>query len=422
MVTILMSFWMTWSSLALRTLVFLSGIGCLMSQSELQTQPSTITVRGVSLSVSTIVVRHSHHHQRLIGCAGFNAEDFVTGGANHLRVLLSKLKARNISAILDLHAQIGGSSKCSSYSGTQVPNGNESFWLGSPPADSTTPITACGGNGPYTSSRGNAQTYMEVGVELVNNNIVKFMNEVNANSSTSGVLVGFELINEPALGWDGMSTYVQDYVLATAKATWQAAHVTPVLNFITPNEEGMAQFVVHAQNNHSIPHVAMIDFHHYYNWAGPRDFQQLIDGVCKSTNSYGWQQYTQANLPTFIGEWALASNLNDPLMNDINNQTVKAFLKVFFANQMSLLKASPDGLIGHAYWSARMGSGWDPRPTDDHPKGHQVEGTNYKTSAKSFAYADWNLAELIRTGIAVPLTELEITGVCQCKGCQTSWP
>ena len=79
---------------------------------------------------------------------------------NHLETMLAKLKARGIRALVDVHAMPGGSSACQSYAGWQV--SAPVFWTGSPPATNATSVPACGGAGPYTTTRGAAKTWMQV--------------------------------------------------------------------------------------------------------------------------------------------------------------------------------------------------------------------------------------------------------------------
>ena len=53
-----------------------------------------------------------------------------------------------------------------------------------------------------------------------------------------------------------------------------------------------------------------------------------------------------------------------------------------------------------------MGSGWDPRPTSEHPFGHQVEGTSAWISKKLFPFKVWSLLEMAEAGVAVPLNKV----------------
>ena len=48
--------------------------------------------------------------------------------------------------------------------------------------------------------------------------------------------------------------------------------------------------------------------------------------------------------------------------------------------------------------------------------GHQLKGTAWNRSLKSFRTRNWNLGELLRVGVAKPL--LAVTGVCECDGCK----
>ena len=54
------------------------------------------------------------------------------------------------------------------------------------------------------------------------------------------------------------------------------------------------------------------------------------------------------------------------------------------------------------------------------PGGAQAPGSAWDTSLPGFGSAVWSLGELIRVGIAQPLAQLNVTGVCRCNGCSTS--
>lgn len=171
---------------------------------------------------------------------GFNHEGFVTGGLAYLEAALAKLKARGIHVLVDMHALPGGSSSCQeseaqegrscpsspfqhritcfstphylqSYSGWQV--NQPLFWTGTPPPSNATAINAaCGGAGPYYSSRGASKTWLEVGravawKDLLNNPSVRIMQvgedmiaalgawvvALQGNASLSDVVVGLEV-------------------------------------------------------------------------------------------------------------------------------------------------------------------------------------------------------------------------------------
>ncbi len=133
-----------------------------------------------------------------------------------------------------------------------------------------------------------------------------------------------------------------------------------------------------------------------------------------------WAQYTSAGLPTAIGEWSCSSNDGAAAFTDLTNQTTVAHLTTLYANQMSLFSArggTAPGAVGQFSWTARMGSGWDPRPTADAPHGAQAPGTAWNQSRAGFWPSVWSLGDLMRVGVAAPLRELRVTGVCACAGC-----
>lgn len=69
------------------------------------------------------------------------------------------------------------------------------------------------------------------------------------------------------------------------------------------------------------------------------------------------------------------------------------------------------GVVGAFYWTLRMGSGWDPRPTEQYPKGRQIEGTSAWQSLPDYPFRVWSYLEMIVEGIAIPLNST-VTGLC----------
>jgi hypothetical protein len=54
---------------------------------------------------------------------------------------------------------------------------------------------------------------------------------------------------------------------------------------------------------------------------------------------------------------------------------------------------------GAFYWSLRMGSGWDPRPTAQAPDGAQREGSSAWRSRDGYPFKVWSLLEMADAGI-----------------------
>jgi hypothetical protein len=58
---------------------------------------------------------------------------------------------------------------------------------------------------------------------------------------------------------------------------------------------------------------------------------------------------------------------------------------------------------GAFFWTLRMGSGWDPRPTKAHPHGRQVDGSSAWRSLPGYPFPVWSLLEMGVAGVATPL-------------------
>jgi hypothetical protein len=355
---------------------------------------------------------------------GFTHEGFATGGIRYLEATLAQLKARGIRALIDVHALPGGGSACQSYAGWQVPA--PLFWAGAPPASNATPLAGCGGGGPYATSRGSARSWMAVGEDAILA-LGRWVVGLEAHAALAGAVAGLEVANEPGLATGGLLPAIQQLLLDTVpplQAMFAAGGVDAnvTVNFIGPNDQGagawLAQQVRSGRFNGS---RLVVDFHQYYNWDGPLSWQQLAAKVCgTSRESAGWAQYAAAGLFTVVGEWSCSTNLGARAFTDLSDPAVVARLRTLYANQMSLFSAPAAGASGQHHWALRMGSGWDPRPAPGAPSGAQAAGTAWDRSAPGFGLAVWSLGELIRRGVATPLAELAVTGVCACKGCNAS--
>lgn len=355
---------------------------------------------------------------------GFNHEGFVTGGITYLEATLAKLKVRGIKALIDVHALPGGSSQCQSYAGWQVPY--PLFWAGTPPPSNATPISGCGGGGPYRTTRGGGKSWRQVGEDAIFA-LGRWIVGLEANASLAGTVVGLEVANEPGLQTGGLQPAIEQFLLDTVpplQATFKKAEVavTVTVNFIGPNDEGAGAWLAQQVRAGTFDGTRLaVDYHNYYNWDGPESWAQLAARICGTTRANArWAQYAQAGLITVIGEWSCSTNLGSKAFTDLADPAVVAHLATLYANQMSLFSAPAAGASGQHHWALRMGSGWDPRPTGEAPGGAQAPGTAWDRSAASFPYAVWSLGELFRVGIAKPLAELAVTGVCACNGCSTS--
>ena len=359
---------------------------------------------------------------------GFQHEGYVTGGIVHLEALLAKLKARGMRALIDAHAMPGGSSRCASYAGMQVAEPH--FWRGAV-GDAIVP---CAGAGPYTSTRAaaaatnsrGATTWMEVGVDAVHK-VAQWVVGLERNASLAGVVSGLEAVNEPGLGFSGLLPEIKAYhaaIVPAAQRVFREASVgvNVTVNFIGPNDEGIAQWLRDQIDAHVFDGRSLVvDFHNYYNWdSAVHTFDDARARVCgtASGTQADWKQYAAAQLSTLIGEWSNAIDLNSHATSDIDDPAQQREMRSLWADQVSLFESVPGGhTAGQYYWTIRQGSGWDPRPNATRA---QLVDTAWNKSLTSFGTRNWNLGELARVGVVKPIPDLAISGVCACDGCTPS--
>lgn len=67
---------------------------------------------------------------------------------------------------------------------------------------------AGGGAGPYYSSRGDSETWMEVGLRMISQ-MGSWAARCEKNASLSGTIIGLEVANEPGLGFPGIGSHIQ---------------------------------------------------------------------------------------------------------------------------------------------------------------------------------------------------------------------
>jgi hypothetical protein len=120
-----------------------------------------------------------------------------------------------------------------SYSGWQV--NQPLFWTGTPPASNSTSIdAACGGAGPYFTSRGSDKTWMQVGEDMIHS-LGAWIVGLQANASLADVVVGFEVANEPALGFGGMEGPIKQLLTDTVPGLQAAFAAAGLKTNVTVN-------------------------------------------------------------------------------------------------------------------------------------------------------------------------------------------
>ena len=120
-------------------------------------------------------------------------------------------------------------------------------------------------------------------------------------------------------------------------------------------------------------------------------------------------EYAAHGQQIIVGEWSIATNHDEP--RDLTDpETVRELTKLY-QEHLHMFNTKAPAVLGHFYWTLRMGSGWDPRPSETHPRGRQVEGTSPSRSLPGFPFRVWSLLEMASLGIATPF-DRSYEGAC----------
>ena len=227
----------------------------------------------------------------------------------------------------------------------------------------------------------------------------------------ASAVAGLQLANEPALNTDGYDAAVKAYYRAAVERARAHLPQLPLyMSFIPPNDGAVPAFVgeVKAAGGGAI----VIDHHWYLNWAAPAGTQlgwrEMHRRACHEAAA-SWAPYAAAGVPLVLGEWSLATNHDEPL--DLRDAATRAELRRLYREQLAVFTTSPS-VGGAFYWTLRMGSGWDPRPTDAAPDGRQRDGTSAWRSRPGYPYTVWSLLEMAREDIIEAMDAESVFGAC----------
>lgn len=359
---------------------------------------------------------------------GISPEGFVTGGLNHLYAMLVKMKRRGMRALIDIHAHPCNSACVSNglYCAAPlafgvlrewpVPEGEEGIIDAVSIADMPRCAHADPAGGavyPTTRARTDGEgTWSDVAV----NTVGELSKWIKALPNEASCVVAYQLANEPALGPDipavtlGINLF---YERAIATAREQLPSIPLVLSWINPSPEVFPFLKKMGDADKTAKGGGVISDHHYYlNWQGwmlpPGELMpwaEMHRRACVLEAEHEQrvlELYSNVKQDVIIGEWSLATNMDAPL--DLNDPDVIGSLKTLYRAQLEAF-SKVDVIRGAFFWTLRMGSGWDPRPTDAFPNGRQLDGTSASRSLDGYPFQVWSLLEMERMGVATALNQ-----------------
>jgi len=223
----------------------------------------------------------------------------------------------------------------------------------------------------------------------------------------SQAVAAFQLANEPVLGaGDVMDSAINAFYRRSLQAARSKMPSMPLLLSYMGPTPGALTFLKEAKRGSG---DVIVDHHYYLNWQAPAGvpmpWPEIYRRACLGEAEgavHNLDVYSENKQDVIVGEWSLAVNYDQEM--DLTDETAIKQLTKLYRIQMQHFKAHA-AVRGSFFWTLRMGSGWDPRPTDAHPHGRQVEGSSASKSLPGYPFTVWSLLELAEAGIATPLNE-----------------
>lgn len=356
---------------------------------------------------------------------GINPDGLLTPGTLALSNVIVKLWNRNMKVMLDMHALPGCSTPFQSYAGIQCAAAAPNFWGGLAEEGVSNPA-----GGVHTNTRAkDGKTWAEVYRKIALERVVPYIEFIN--DIMPGAVVAYEMINEPdLLQHDASAQAVRRSTLELSKDMMSTVDEavafglndgTENYNTTVMSEDLLSEPYRHLKNRY------WFDIHHYFNWPamcnvhGEENSTISIPCVCEanlpgSAHEYeqgAWAGYMKKDLleqgyRLYIGEWSaglqVARNCNNPtrLPNPKQAQVMWRAQKLSFLRQYLYYKGrasyQQSSFLGDFYWAGRMGNNWNADPS--------VCCCHGDSDWVDFEWWDWSLINLIRLGLAKPLSRL----------------
>jgi len=272
------------------------------------------------------------------------------------------------------------------------------------------------------------KTWGDVGVETVD----KLAAWVAKLPKEAQNVVCFQLANEPALGPSSPDIYaaiLRFYDAAIKAARKHIPKVPLVTSFMGPSPAVTSYLKTHSEADVKSGGGGLLGDHHYYlNWqaltvspgvpaVNAMPWDEIHRRACileAEGNAHDIDVYATAELQVIVGEWSLATNLDAPM--DLADPEAKEQLVQLYREQIETFRKRKE-VRGAFFWTLRMGSGWDPRPSAGYPNGRQVDDSTAWKSLAAYPFKVWSLLELSKAGIATQLN-LPYEGTCAKNKCQ----
>jgi len=354
---------------------------------------------------------------------GVNPEGFVTPGTLALSNVIVKLWNRNMKVMLDMHALPGCSTPFQSYAGIECAPEAPNFWEGL----AEDGISNAGGD-PYPTTREkDGKTWADVYWKIALDRVVPYIKFIN--DQMPGAIMAYEVINEPdLLQHDAKQQAVRSATVGLATVMSQFLDdVGFGINDGTENYNATAISKDLLGPYSPLKDRWLLDIHHYFNWPAMcnvyGDDESHISVPCvREANvpntTHQYEQHTWAGFMKmglldkgyrlYIGEWSaglqVARNCNNPtkLPNPKQAQVMWRAQKFSFLRNYlhyrGLAANDQSSFFGDYYWAGRMGHNWNADPA--------VCCCEEDTDWVDFEWWDWSLVNLIRLGLAKPLSQM----------------
>jgi len=246
------------------------------------------------------------------------ADGFVAGGEPFLARALGWLKARGMRAVLDLHAMPGGQAVNQSFTGRI--SSAENFFL--------------------------KVSEFARGKRAVKE-LVKLVQKYEEDETTSGVVVGVELLNEPTdKHYDQTTEFYAEMVPVVRKALPAEKYIIMLSFMDSPHTKSVDWLAARITEDPETwsgvvhdPHLYHLFGDNYEPWSEEQDFCKVC---CRDAHIL---RPSAALVPTIVGEYALATGYW--------GWQESRFLEKNFHNYMSLW-SKMESIVGSFLWSFRI--------------------------------------------------------------------